>query len=80
VRGHFEGDPQRYRADQDEYVDPLAFTRKALAEQGVSPALLDQVEREVAAEIDTAIALASQSQIAQFAAARAGVYAPEIAA
>ena len=80
VRGHFEGDPQRYRADQDAYVDPLAFTRTALAEQGVPHARLEEIERDAAAEIDSAIALASHSQIAEFSTAREGVYASGIAA
>jgi pyruvate dehydrogenase E1 component alpha subunit len=80
VRGHFEGDPQRYRSDQAEYVDPLAFTRAALAGEGVQQALLDRIDQDVAADIDAAIRLATQSRIAEFGAARAGVYAPDIAA
>jgi pyruvate dehydrogenase E1 component alpha subunit len=80
VRGHFEGDPQRYRADQGDYVDPLAFTRAALAEQGVPSARLNQIDQDVAAEIESAIKLATQSRIAEFGAARAGVYATDIAA
>ncbi len=80
VRGHFEGDPQRYRADQDDYVDPLAFTRTALEETGVTAARLEQMARDVAAEIEQAIDSARSSRIAEFASARAGVYAPELAA
>jgi pyruvate dehydrogenase E1 component alpha subunit len=80
VRGHFEGDPQRYRADQDAFVDPLAFTRSALAEEGVTSARMEQIEGDVAAEIEAAINLAAHSRIAEFAVARASVYAPDIAA
>ncbi len=80
VRGHFEGDPQRYRADQDAYVDPLTFSRAALAEEGVPPEQLDQIERDIAGEIDSAIELARESPIAAFGAARGGVYATGMAA
>jgi hypothetical protein len=38
------------------------------------------MERDVAAEIEQAIDSARSSRIAEFASARAGVYAPELAA
>jgi pyruvate dehydrogenase E1 component alpha subunit len=75
VRGHFEGDPQRYRTDTEPAVDPLAFTRAALAAEGVAPDALDDIDREVEAELQAAIASAAESPLPSFASAQAGVYA-----
>ncbi len=75
VRGHFEGDPQRYRTETDQAVDPLAFTRAALAAEGVAPDRLDEIDREVEAELQAAMAGAAESPLPSFASAQAGVYA-----
>jgi pyruvate dehydrogenase E1 component alpha subunit len=75
VRGHFEGDPQRYRTETDDAVDPLAFTRAALAADGIAAAALDDIDRQVAAELEAAISGASASPVPTFLSARAGVFA-----
>ena len=62
--GHFEGDPQKYRA-KDEVaqhratMDCLARFRGVMAEDGViSAAELDAIDREVLGEIDAAVSAA----------------------
>ncbi len=75
VRGHFEGDPQRYRTETDHAADPLAFTRAALEAEGVPAGRLDDIDREVAAELEAAIADAAESPLPGFASAQSGVYA-----
>ncbi|GAA1268901.1 alpha-ketoacid dehydrogenase subunit alpha/beta [Pseudonocardia aurantiaca] len=65
VRGHYEGDPQRYRdSDVDAHWlarDPLDRTRARLAERGALDAELDAVAAEVDAEIDAAVAAAERA-------------------
>jgi 2-oxoisovalerate dehydrogenase E1 component len=55
VRGHYEGDPQRYR-DPSELAgasseDPLLIARRRLAELGVDPAQADELDREAGAAV-----------------------------
>lgn len=58
-RGHFEGDPQRYRSPEDLRAmtdrDPLAAWRTALIGRGVDVEILDAIEAEVAAEVQVAV-------------------------
>lgn len=58
-RGHFEGDPQRYRSPEDLRAmtdrDPLAAWRTALIGRGVDVEILDAIEAEVAAEVKVAV-------------------------
>ena len=64
VRGHYEGDPQRYRAGEtpdDAPEDPLRRTRARLAELGVPAGELDQVEDEVARQVAEAETFAAGS-------------------
>jgi pyruvate dehydrogenase E1 component alpha subunit len=62
--GHFEGDPQRYRAKDEvarhrESMDCLQRFRARMAASGsLDVAELDAIDREVLAEIDTAVAAA----------------------
>jgi pyruvate dehydrogenase E1 component alpha subunit len=62
--GHFEGDPQRYRAKDEvarhrESMDCLQRFRARMAASGpLDIAELDAIDREVLAEIDTAVAAA----------------------
>lgn len=62
--GHFEGDPQRYRARDEvarhrETMDCLKRFRARMAESGELGATeLDAIDREVLAEIDAAVAAA----------------------
>jgi 2-oxoisovalerate dehydrogenase E1 component len=80
-RGHYEGDPERYR-DTDELErwqadrDPLAIARARLARRGVGAAVLDQIDAEVRARIEAAIGAARAAPLPEVAAARSAVYAP----
>lgn len=73
VRGHFEGDPQKYRNDtEDPAADPLLRARQRLAGED-----LDALEAEVAEAIEAAVAAARAAAPADFAGALAGVYTGE---
>lgn len=54
-RGHYEGDPQRYRDPGDleraRQADPVEISRRHLAAAGVPPAAVDEVEAQVAGEL-----------------------------
>ena len=81
VRGHFEGDAQKYR-DADELKagaerDPLTLARAALQRAGVAAGDIDRLDAEAAARIDAAIAAARADALPSFAAAIADVYTPE---
>ena len=62
--GHYEGDPQRYRAKDEpkklrETVDCLKNFRATVAGKGwIDPARLDRIDEEVAALIDESVAAA----------------------
>ena len=78
VRGHFEGDAQKYR-DADELKagaerDPLARARAALLQAGVAAADIDHDDTQAAAWIDAAIAAARADALPSFEAAIADVY------
>lgn len=81
VRGHFEGDPQKYRsADELEAGakgDPLERGRAALAAAGVPEATLQAAAQDVAARIESAIAAARVDAAPEFAPAFADVYTAE---
>lgn len=79
VRGHFEGDPQKYR-DADDLAkgpadDPLERARVALAAAGVSASAVAAVDKDVADRVDAAIAAARADALPSFAEAAADVYA-----
>jgi 2-oxoisovalerate dehydrogenase E1 component len=58
-RGHYEGDPQRYRDPQARPAPgPLDRSRDALLAGGLAAEVLDQVDAEVLAEVDAAVAVA----------------------
>jgi len=78
VRGHFEGDPQKYR-DAKEIesagaIDPLARSEARLRELGVSAERIAAVGAEIDALIDAAVARGRQAPQPDFAGARSGVY------
>jgi pyruvate dehydrogenase E1 component alpha subunit len=75
VRGHYEGDAQRYRDDPAPPVDPLAVTRGRLAESGVPAATLDALEAAARAEVLAAVEGARASAEPTLESAAAGVYA-----
>lgn len=59
VRGHYEGDPQKYRESLPEgsadLGDPIARARQALLDRGASSDAVDMVEAEVEAEVAQAL-------------------------
>lgn len=61
-RGHYEGDPQKYRGHEDTEDlasgDPVKRIRVSLRDVDVTSQKLDAIDREVTAEIDAAIAQA----------------------
>jgi 2-oxoisovalerate dehydrogenase E1 component len=65
VRGHYEGDPQRYREQAELALagagDPLVLARKRLTELGAAPAELDAADRRAAAVVADAERFARES-------------------
>jgi pyruvate dehydrogenase E1 component alpha subunit len=67
--GHFEGDPQRYRAKDEvakhrETMDCLKRFRARMAQAGpLAAAELDAIDREVLTEIDGAVAAAKAAPL-----------------
>ncbi|MBD0735111.1 pyruvate dehydrogenase complex E1 component subunit beta [Streptomyces sp. CBMA29] len=57
--GHYEGDPERYRAPQEVAAakerDPLLVARRHMAAAGVSQARADAVDEEIAKEIEASV-------------------------
>jgi len=78
-QGHFEGDPQKYRADDEKAAlpsrDPLRHAHERLLTSGVSAGELDALDAAVRAEIATALATARAAPAPEFARAAADVYA-----
>ena len=65
--GHFEGDQQRYRSAEELAAirdqDPIAALGGRLLEAGwADPAWIEQVDREAAAEVDTAAAFGAAGE------------------
>lgn len=80
VRGHYEGDPQKYR-DANELQglaakDPLARTRDQLAQAGVSAADTERIDQEVLARVEAAITAARADAPPAFEDAASDVYTP----
>lgn len=78
VRGHFEGDAQKYRAETEiaglEAHDPLRIAGERLLKAGLEQAELDRIEAEVAARVDGAVAAARKGAHAAFEPALNDVY------
>lgn len=82
VRGHYEGDPQKYR-DADELQglsakDPLVRARAALAQAGVAQTEIERIDREVLARVESAITAARTDALPLFEDAAGDVYTPVI--
>jgi len=75
VRGHYEGDSQRYRNDPAPPVDPLAVARTLLLEQGAAEAELDALADAVRAEVQAAVEAARLSPEPTLQSAADEVYA-----
>lgn len=80
VRGHYEGDPQKYR-DAAELsasieADPIQRTRAALLKAGQQASSLDALEQEVLASVQEAVGRARADVQPDFEAAFADVYTP----
>ena len=78
VRGHFEGDPQKYR-DPIELAGPddaLARARKRLTELGTREDDIAALEAAVEDRIERAVSAARAGTAPDFARAAQGVYAP----
>jgi TPP-dependent pyruvate/acetoin dehydrogenase alpha subunit len=78
VRGHYEGDPQKYR-DAAELAasveaDPIQHGRRTLVELGVTDSALDALEQEVGSSVEAAIQRARTDVLPEFDAAFADVY------
>lgn len=84
VRGHFEGDAQKYR-DADEIKnldvhDPIGRARHALQAAGVTADALDAADARIAAQVEAAIDAARADALPTFEAAAADVYTQGAAA
>jgi pyruvate dehydrogenase E1 component alpha subunit len=75
VRGHYEGDSQRYRADASPPRDPVAETRALLESRGATSAELDQLGDRVREEVQAAVDLARLSVEPTLESAAEEVYA-----
>ncbi|MSQ92617.1 MAG: thiamine pyrophosphate-dependent dehydrogenase E1 component subunit alpha [Gammaproteobacteria bacterium] len=82
-QGHFEGDPQKYRAEEEKAAlpdrDPLALARARLSASGVAPAEFERFETLVMGEIEEALGVARAAALPDFASAGAAVYAGKTA-
>ncbi|WP_418321388.1 thiamine pyrophosphate-dependent dehydrogenase E1 component subunit alpha [Piscinibacter sakaiensis] len=80
VRGHFEGDPQKYRAAEElqagAKIDPLERAQAALRKAGIGADVLAAAASEVAQRIEAAITAARADGLPDFAPALADVYTP----
>lgn len=84
VRGHYEGDAQKYR-DADELGnladrDPIRIAAAQLLDRGVDARQLEVAATEASALVEQAVATARKGSDPDFIAARADVYAVEGAA
>lgn len=77
VRGHYEGDPQRYRDGADDAaVDPLDVTRRRLLERGVAEDAVAAAERRALELVDDAESFARQAPLPDPAGVLEDVIAP----
>lgn len=80
VRGHFEGDPQKYRDAADietaQREDPLHRCEALLAKLGVTSAAIAEIREDVARQVSDAVTAARAGSAPSAAAALADVYSP----
>jgi len=75
ARGHYEGDPQRYRSSGAAPVDPLVTARAMLETSGASVRALDQLAERARVEVAAAIETARRSVEPTLQSAAEEVYA-----
>lgn len=75
VRGHYEGDSQRYRNDPAPPVDPVAVAHGLLVERGEAEAGLEALAEAVRAEVRAAVEAAAASPEPTLQSAAEEVYA-----
>ena len=76
IRGHYEGDSQRYRKDKAPPVDPLLVARARLDERGTPAAEIEAIEADIRAEVLRAVEAARLSPNPTLESAAEEVYAP----
>lgn len=78
VRGHFEGDPQKYRDPKDLGIahdsDPISRLARLSQDFGVSAAAIESLQRSVTERVDSAIAKARAGTDPPFEIALSDVY------
>lgn len=83
-RGHYEGDPQKYREQGNlaaaRNQDPLVVAARKLEAQGVGAERLALLVQEIDVRIEAAVARARAAAEPEFSAAAADVYAAEVRA
>jgi TPP-dependent pyruvate/acetoin dehydrogenase alpha subunit len=79
VRGHFEGDQQKYRDPADIAKagsdDPIARIEKVLAELGIAKSELEALQSEVGKRVEAAVAAGRAGKAPSFSDSLADVYA-----
>jgi pyruvate dehydrogenase E1 component alpha subunit len=80
VRGHFEGDPQKYRDAGDleaaAHSDPLVRCEAQLIAGGASQRAIDTIKSEIKSRVGAAVAAARAGALPTPGDAFAGVYSP----
>lgn len=78
IRGHFEGDSQKYRNAEEltaaDGRDPLLCARALIEQRGVAPAVMDGIDAEVVAQVAASVLAARADRQPDFAQAFADVY------
>jgi pyruvate dehydrogenase E1 component alpha subunit len=75
IRGHYEGDSQKYRNDKAPPADPLAVAHARLEARAVSVDELDMIEQEARARVQAAVEAARLSAEPTLQSAAEDVYA-----
>jgi hypothetical protein len=75
IRGHYEGDAQRYRTDKTSAADPLAVARAELEARAVPFADLEAIEATIRSRVRDAVAAARLSPEPTLQSAAEDVYA-----
>jgi len=74
IRGHYEGDSQRYRNDLAPPVDPLTVARDRLLAQGTGEGTVSAIEGDVREQVHKAVEFARSSALPTLESAALDVY------